>query len=50
MGAFLPVGKTLEIYVYALAAMPRVAFIPLIIAFLGLQRFWRNGLGAGGLK
>ncbi|MDB5527952.1 MAG: transporter permease [Devosia sp.] len=36
MGVFLPVGKTLEIYVYALAAMPRVAFIPLIIVFLGL--------------
>jgi len=36
MGVFAPVGKTLEIYVYALAAMPRVAFIPLIIVFLGL--------------
>ena len=36
MGAIRPLGKTLEIYVYALAAMPRVAFIPLIIVFLGL--------------
>jgi len=27
-----------------------LSIIPLIIAFLGLQRFWRNGLGAGGLK
>ena len=36
MGVFMPVGKTLEVYVYALAAMPRVAFIPLIIVFLGL--------------
>ncbi|MCD7059570.1 ABC transporter permease subunit [Pelagibacterium sp. HS1C4-1] len=29
-------GKTLEVYVYALAATPRVAFIPLIIVILGL--------------
>jgi ABC-type nitrate/sulfonate/bicarbonate transport system permease component len=36
MGVFAPVGKTLEIYVYALAAMPRVSFIPLVIVFLGL--------------
>jgi len=36
MGALRPVGKTLEIYVYALAATPRVAFIPLVIVFLGL--------------
>jgi ABC-type nitrate/sulfonate/bicarbonate transport system permease component len=36
MGAFRPLGRTLEIYVYALAATPRVAFIPLIIVFLGL--------------
>ncbi len=36
MGAIRPLGKTLEIYVYALAAMPRVAFIPLIIVLLGL--------------
>jgi multiple sugar transport system permease protein len=27
-----------------------LSIIPLIIAFLGLQRFWRNGLGAGGIK
>lgn len=27
-----------------------LSIIPLIIAFLGLQRFWRNGLGSGGLK
>jgi NitT/TauT family transport system permease protein len=36
MGALRPVGKTLEVYVYALAATPRVAFIPLVIVFLGL--------------
>jgi ABC-type nitrate/sulfonate/bicarbonate transport system permease component len=36
MGAIKPVGKTLEIYVYALSATPRVAFIPLIIVLLGL--------------
>ncbi|WP_255714027.1 ABC transporter permease [Pelagibacterium xiamenense] len=36
MGAFRPLGKTLEVYVYALAATPRVAFIPLIIVILGL--------------
>lgn len=36
MGAFRPIGKTLEVYVYALAATPRVAFIPLIIVLLGL--------------
>lgn len=27
-----------------------LSIIPLLIAFLGLQRFWRNGLGSGGLK
>ncbi len=27
-----------------------VSIIPLLVAFLSLQRFWRNGLGAGGLK
>ena len=31
MGTLVPLGKTLEIYVYALSATPRVAFIPLII-------------------
>jgi NitT/TauT family transport system permease protein len=36
MGTLRPVGKTLEVYVYALAATPRVAFIPLVIVFLGL--------------
>jgi len=36
MGAFRLLGKTLEIYVYALSATPRVAFIPLIIVLLGL--------------
>lgn len=36
MGAFRPLGKTLDIFVYALSATPRVAFIPLIIVFLGL--------------
>lgn len=36
MGAVRLLGKTLEVYVYALAATPRVAFIPLIILLLGL--------------
>ncbi|MBM9595955.1 ABC transporter permease [Roseitranquillus sediminis] len=36
MGTIRPVGKTLEVYAFALAATPRVAFIPLIIVFLGL--------------
>jgi len=36
MGAIKPVGKTLEIYAFALAATPRVAFIPMIIVLLGL--------------
>jgi multiple sugar transport system permease protein len=27
-----------------------VSIIPLLIAFLSLQRFWRSGLGSGGLK
>lgn len=36
MGAFGLLGRTLEIYVYALSATPRVAFIPLIIVLLGL--------------
>lgn len=36
MGGFRLLGKTLEIYVFALAATPRVAFIPLIIVILGL--------------
>jgi NitT/TauT family transport system permease protein len=36
MGGFRVMGKTLEVYVFALAATPRVAFIPLIIVVLGL--------------
>jgi ABC-type nitrate/sulfonate/bicarbonate transport system permease component len=36
MGGIRPLGKTLDIYVYALSATPRVAFIPLIIVLLGL--------------
>lgn len=36
MGGFRVVGKTLEVFVFALAATPRVAFIPLIIVILGL--------------
>lgn len=36
MGTIRPLGKTLDIYVNALAATPRVAFIPLIIVLLGL--------------
>lgn len=27
-----------------------VSIVPLLIAFLILQRYWRNGLGAGGIK
>lgn len=36
MGGFRPLGRTLDIYVNALTATPRVAFIPLIIVVLGL--------------
>ena len=36
MGAFSALGKVLDIYAFALAATPRVAFIPLIIVMLGL--------------
>jgi ABC-type nitrate/sulfonate/bicarbonate transport system permease component len=36
MGGFRMLGRTLEIYVNALTATPRVAFIPLIIVLLGL--------------
>lgn len=36
MGGFRVLGKTLEVYVFALSATPRVAFIPLIILILGL--------------
>jgi NitT/TauT family transport system permease protein len=36
MGGFRLLGRTLEIYVNALAATPRVSFIPLIIVLLGL--------------
>ena len=36
MGGFRMLGRTLEIYVNALTATPRVAFIPLIIVTLGL--------------
>ena len=36
MGGVRPLGRTLDIYVHALTATPRVAFIPLVIVFLGL--------------
>jgi ABC-type nitrate/sulfonate/bicarbonate transport system permease component len=36
MGGFRVLGKTLEVYIFALAATPRVAFIPLIIVLIGL--------------
>ena len=36
MGSLRPLGKTLDVYVNALAATPRVAFVPLIIVLLGL--------------
>ncbi len=36
MGGIRDLGRTLDIYVNALMATPRVAFIPLIILFLGL--------------
>lgn len=36
MGMVPLVGRTLDVFVYALAATPRVAFIPLIIVLLGL--------------
>jgi ABC-type nitrate/sulfonate/bicarbonate transport system permease component len=36
MGGFRVFGATIEVYMNALSATPRVAFIPLIIIFLGL--------------
>lgn len=36
MGAIPFLGRVLDIFVYALAATPRVAFVPLIIVLLGL--------------
>lgn len=36
MGSVRIVGRTLDVYVYALAATPRVAFVPMIIVLLGL--------------
>ncbi|WP_417247888.1 ABC transporter permease [Celeribacter sp.] len=36
MGMVPPIGRMLDVFVYALAATPRVAFIPLIIVLLGL--------------
>lgn len=36
MGAIRFIGKTFDVYVNALAATPRVAFVPLIIVLLGL--------------
>jgi ABC-type nitrate/sulfonate/bicarbonate transport system permease component len=36
MGTVRPIGRMLDVYVHALAATPRVAFIPLIIVLLGL--------------
>jgi NitT/TauT family transport system permease protein len=36
LGAFPVLGRTLNVYVNALMATPRVAFVPLIIVFLGL--------------
>lgn len=36
MGGYRVFGKTVEIFVFALAATPRVAFIPIIIVLLGL--------------
>ncbi|MFD1914396.1 ABC transporter permease [Halodurantibacterium flavum] len=36
MGSIRMLGRTLDIFVYALAATPRVAFIPLVILLLGL--------------
>lgn len=37
MGGIRLFGETMEIYVNALTATPRVAFVPLIIVFLGLD-------------
>ena len=36
LGGFRTLGRTMEIYINALMATPRIAFIPLIIVFLGL--------------
>ncbi|MEP6480152.1 MAG: carbohydrate ABC transporter permease [Rhodoglobus sp.] len=43
------VSQIPEIRAYVIVGA-MLSIIPLIVAFLGLQRFWRNGLGAGGLK
>jgi NitT/TauT family transport system permease protein len=36
LGAFRALGATLEPYIDALSSMPRIAFLPLVIVFLGL--------------
>jgi ABC-type nitrate/sulfonate/bicarbonate transport system permease component len=36
MGAYRPLGRALDVFAYAFAATPRVAFIPMIIVLLGL--------------
>jgi ABC-type nitrate/sulfonate/bicarbonate transport system permease component len=38
LGGFRPLGRTMEVYVNALMATPRIAFIPLITVILGI--FW----------
>lgn len=38
LGGFRPFGRTMEVYVNALMATPRIAFIPLITVILGI--FW----------
>jgi NitT/TauT family transport system permease protein len=36
LGGFRPLGRTLEVFINGLMATPRIAFIPVIIVFLGL--------------
>jgi multiple sugar transport system permease protein len=43
----IPHSPDLQLFVIVGALL---SIIPLIVAFLSLQRFWRGGLGVGGLK
>jgi multiple sugar transport system permease protein len=43
----IPHNPDLQLFVIVGALL---SIIPLIVAFLSLQRFWRGGLGVGGLK
>ena len=42
-------GQTPNLYAYVVTGA-MISVIPLIVAFLSLQRFWRSGLTAGSVK